>query len=171
MNLFALDQDPGTAAIALVDSHVVKMVLETAQILSTVHHMHNPTPPPASYRPTHTHHPCVLWAAACSENYAWAVQHGLAIAAEYTHRYGKTHKSEAVLRALLDAPPSLPSLSLQPFAQAMPDAFKSEDAIASYRRYYADAKRPLHRWTRREAPEWIDYYPAVRKRTHQPHAH
>lgn len=163
MNIFAVDSDPVVAAVCLSDAHVVKMVLETAQILSTVHHLHNPSPPSYCYAKTHYHHPCVVWAGATLANYRWTVEHGMALAEEYTHRYGRTHMSEAVIRVLRVAPP-LPDLPLQPFAQAMPDHFKSDNAVGSYRRYYREAKAHLHKWTKRNAPEWIWHCTAVRKR-------
>jgi hypothetical protein len=70
MNLFVVHQDPIIAARSLNDRHVVKMTLETAQILCSAA---NNLGQWAPYLPTHLKHPCVLWAAACRANRNWTV--------------------------------------------------------------------------------------------------
>ena len=89
-----LDPDPTIAAGYCCDCHVVKLVLEVAQVLSTVaaRHRHH-----ALYRVTHRSHPTVLWAGDCHANWAWVCRFGLALAEEYRRRYGRTHASEAVI--------------------------------------------------------------------------
>lgn len=163
MNIFAVDASPTRAAAALGDKHVVKMVLETAQLLCSVFPESYPLEPP--YKRTHVNHPCAVWARETFLNFSWLKEHGFALAQEYRFRYGKTHKSEAVIR-WCNNHVAFAHLSLNPrtpFALAMPDEYKSDDPIESYRRYYNEEKRHLHQWTRREPPEWIRIAHRVRK--------
>jgi hypothetical protein len=146
MNIFILDYDPVEAAKMLCDKHVVKMCLETAQILSTI----NGGP----YKVTHAKHPCTLWASETLENYRWLVKHGIGISEEYTFRFGKIHKSEDVIRALEWPVLPLPDDKLTAFAQAMPEDLKSENAVESYRNYYM-TKRSFCNCTKREIPQWF----------------
>lgn len=147
MNVFVLDLDPSRAAEALCNKHVVKMCLETAQILCTVMG--------GKYKPTHTRHPCVRWAGASRDNADWLVQHGLAIGAEYTYRYGKRHRSVDVIEDCASRLLQIPAGSLTQFALAMPEEFHTNDAVRSYRTYY-QTKRRFAAWTRRSIPDWWD---------------
>lgn len=152
MNIFFLDADPALAAQMQHDKHVVKMVLETAQILSSVQHQHGAAVAPL-YKPTHAQHPCVKWAGASTCNYDWLVAHGIALAAEYTYRYGKVHKSAEVILRCVDRPYRLPVLGPTPPAQAMPDEFKCpHNAVQAYQAYYLGRKVEQSRWTRRPVP-------------------
>lgn len=152
MNIFVLDNDPATAAQAQCDRHVVKMVLESAQLMSGCY----VEPPSFSiYKKTHLNHPCAVWARSSAENFAWLGQHALALAAEYTYRYGKKHASEDLLRKMVESPPDLRSAGLTPFAQAMPDEYRSPNTVEAYRRYYVGGKRAIASWKKtRSAPEW-----------------
>src|SRR5574343_1523365 len=91
MNIFAVDADPIQAARDLCDRHVVKMTLETAQILCSAFDE-------SPYKKTHFNHPCCKWARTSKSNYQWLIAHGLGLSAEYSLRYGKTHKSEQVIQ-------------------------------------------------------------------------
>jgi len=157
MNIFVLDTDPILAAQAQHDKHVVKMVLETAQMLSTVVHEQNPSAASPLYRPTHRNHPCTRWAAQHPDNIAWLVDHGCALASEYQHRFNRTHAS---LRVILQAAEALgcnaSSLPATPFAQAMPDEYKHPDAVTAYRAYYRATKiNDKTKWTNRARPAWL----------------
>lgn len=99
MNLFVLDPIPSVAARAHCNKHVVKMIVETAQVLSTVLHLKGVTVD-GMYRPTHRAHPCTLWAAESRCNFRWTVALGLALCVEYTERYGKRHKTQDLLEEL-----------------------------------------------------------------------
>ena len=155
MNIFFLDANPALAAQMQHDKHVVKMVLETAQILSTVQAHHGAATAPL-YKATHAGHPCVKWAAESTHNYDWLVAHGLALAAEYTYRYGKVHKSAAVILRCVDHPYRLPVLGPTPPAQAMPDEFKRpHNAVQAYQAYYLGRKVEQSRWTRRPVPAFV----------------
>ena len=96
MNIFFLDRNPDIAAQMMHDKHVVKMILETAQILSTVHDLRG-TWKEGMYRPTHQSHPCVTWCAEAGGNENWLICHGIALYREYTYRFLKKHKSEDVI--------------------------------------------------------------------------
>jgi hypothetical protein len=146
MNIFAVDDDPVAAARMLCDRHVVKMTLETAQILCTV--------AGGPYRPTHRNHPCVLWAAARRSNYRWLARHGLALAAEFTRRYGGVHKSEAVIRRVASRGPKKGGRR-DPFVQTMPKKYRGADAVAAYRRFYRGEKAKFATWRApARAPAW-----------------
>ena len=153
MNIFAVDNDPVLAAQALHDRHVVKMCLETAQILCTVAHGLGI---PAPYKPTHKNHPCTLWAGNGENNAYWLWRHGMALCDEYTYRFGKVHACEQVIRDLQIVSYTLPRASLTPFAQVMPDEYRSDDAVDAYRRMYRATKVQGNRWTKREPPAWLE---------------
>jgi len=138
VNIFALDHNPQAAAAMLTDVHKVKMVLEAAQMLCGVFE-----PGTAPYKRTHYNHPCSVWARTSRRNFDWLVAHGLAIASEYTKRYGKVHKSQAVIEWCRDNAHLLtfPRSSLTPFAQAMPEQYRQADSVAAYRDYYAAEKQ------------------------------
>jgi len=160
MNIFVVDEDPKLAAQMLCDRHVSKMILETAQMLSSVAHRHGH---PTLYKPTHKNHPCTLWAGDSYENWEWLIEHGLALEAEKIHRTGKGHASADVIRWYRDngyGPPK--GTNSTPFALAMPDKYKTGSASESYRKYYLndkqkfrDGKRP--KWTKRQPPDWWKY--------------
>jgi len=144
MNIFVLDLDPQVAAQMQCDKHVVKMVLETAQILSTV----NGGP----YKPTHSRHPCVLWAGSHEGNYRWLVAHGQALAQEYFERYGKVHASARVIELLADPRTTLQT-GATPFVQCMPEEFRAQDPVEAYRAYYHS--KEFAAWNRgRAEPDW-----------------
>ena len=99
MNIFVLDNDPIVAAQSQSDKHVVKMVLETAQMLCAAF-----PPGEAPYKRSYYNHPCTVWARKSDDNYYWLCRHGIALSVEYTHRYGKRHKSQDVIEwCLLNA--------------------------------------------------------------------
>lgn len=144
MNIFIVDQDPTIAAQSLCDKHVVKMVLETAQIMSTIRG--------GPYKPTHANHPCVLWAAASKANYDWLAEHGLELCREYTRRYHREHKSQAVIIPLANHC-GYPVVGMSPFVQCMPDEYRGDDPVAAYRRYY-HSKAAFAVWAHSPTPDW-----------------
>jgi hypothetical protein len=151
MNIFILSEDPTEAAQLQCDKHVVKMVLETAQLLSTVKHQYGE---PAPYKATHANHPCTKWAAHSLENFQWLHAHGMALGDEYTYRYGKQHKSHTVIQGL-QPPVAMPSLGLTPFALAVPGELRSASAVTTYREYYRQHKISIAAWTKRVAPSFM----------------
>ena len=155
MNIFFLDRKPDIAAQMMHDKHVVKMILETAQILSTVVHQYRANVE-GLYKPTHENHPCVLWAGKSLEHFWWLYEHGSALCWEYAYRYGKDHKSSAIIaKAALEMQPTTWGWNtMEEPPQAMPDEFKVPgDAVQAYRNYYLGRKVEQSRWTRRPVPE------------------
>ena len=152
MNIFYLHKNPEKCAKMHCDKHVVKMILETAQILCTCHWKNNSKAP---YKPTHQKHPCVLWACESIENYLGLGELGLELCKEYTHRYGKIHKSQKVIAWCYDHPPKLPRIKFSQPIQAMPERYKQKNAIKAYREYYNGEKLSFAKWTKRKAPCWI----------------
>lgn len=118
------------------DQHVVKMVLETAQILCAALHRHAI---PAPYKPTHLRHPCVLWVGDSLPHWQWTRSLGLELGTEYARRRGRVHASASVIASLPDQP-NIPDRGWTDPPQAMPDDFRRDDVVAAYRAYYAGAK-------------------------------
>jgi hypothetical protein len=158
VNIFVLDESPRVAAEYHCDKHVVKMIVETAQILSTTHHvLDGEEAVPGIYKKTHANHPCCVWARESSENYSWLLSLGFYLAGEYKTRYKKTHKTSQVLDTLSSFPSHLPSGSLTPFALAMPEQYVTEDAVQSYRGFYIGEKARFAKWKYTEAPAWFSH--------------
>jgi len=157
MNIFFLDIDPETCAKMHVDKHVVKMILESVQILCSVHHiMESHYKPP--YKLSHKNHPCCIWARESLSNYIWLISLTQELCKEYTYRYGKTHKSQQYLEELSSNLPSIPELGFTEPRKAMPEYCKEKDPMWSYRNYYYYEKKNLHSWKKRDVPEWINDY-------------
>jgi hypothetical protein len=162
VNIFFLDYDPAKCAEYMVDSHVSKMILETAQLLSTAHHVHNSPTAKFMYKPTHQHHPSAVWAARSVINYKWLVNHFHGLAGEFAHRFGgRHHKSyDGLVDVLCEAPRAIPDLGLTVPKPAMDLEYVVgkgstwDSVVLSYRNYYKHGKRPLHRWTNRLRPEF-----------------
>lgn len=156
MNVFYLSECPVEAAQAQGDKHVVKMVLETAQLLCTAHRVYETTSD-VMYAKTHTNHPCAKWARDSRDNYMWLYAHFKALADEYTYRYGKHHLSWVKLRDVLSSPPdSMPDVGPTPPAQAMPFKYMDKgNPVGAYRSYYLGAKADLLHYTKRNKPAWI----------------
>lgn len=134
------------------------MAKETVQILSTVRQMLGDTTPGLP-KPTHTGHPCVVWVRTSKENYLWLVRYLKAICEEYTYRYFKIHTYYDLLIPFTDVSTfDFPEKGLTSFALAMPDQYKVDDPIQSYRNYYLGEKIQNKMWTNRtlsELPEWL----------------
>ena len=150
MNIFVLDKDPEIAAQMACDKHVVKMIVETAQMLCTVatHHSHE-----VPYRATHKHHPCTVWAGESRDNWDWLLVYGYALCNEYTKRYGKTHKCLKVIDHCARLDIKFNKQQLTPFAQAMPQEYRNDNAITAYRDYYRGEKSSFATW-KTEIPDW-----------------
>lgn len=153
MNIFYLHPAPDVAAAYMHDKHVVKMILESTQVLSTVYARYGQ---PTQYKPTHQNHPSVVWAGDRVAHYQWLFAHAQALCSEYRHRYGRTHACEAVLRGLERPPTGLHAGGWVPPPQCMPEEFQVPgDAIAGYRNYYLARKVVQSKWTRRDVPPFV----------------
>ena len=152
MNIFVLDTVATVAARYHCDKHVVKMPLETAQMLSAVHWRYGNEAP---YKLTHASHPCTLWAGQTVENYVWLWKLGIALCHEYTHRYDKVHGCERVIKLLRMPPLQLTARGYTAFAKAMPEQYVCHSVVESYRTYYQNEKAGICQWTRREIPHFM----------------
>lgn len=159
MNIFFLDECPQTAAQWQCDKHIVKMALETAQLLCTTAHELGLNPDDIPYRRTHVNHPCAVWVRQSWAHYQWTLLHGMAICFEYQRRYGRKHKSLDVIlkiRGLLQPEhfPSDAAVWTEP-PQCMPDSYKVEgDVVQAYRNYYIGDKAYMAKWSYSETPYW-----------------
>lgn len=180
MNIFYLHNSPDTCARYHVDKHVVKMILEYAQLLSTAHRVldgiENQTVSEKGrkktvftlpderdshlYQATHINHPSAKWARHSIQNYSWLYSLWIALMEEYTFRYGKVHTCEKLKFHLSTPPTNIPNNPFSAPWRAMPDEFKvprtvNNYTIESYRAYYKGAKSHMLKWKNRPQPEWI----------------
>ena len=155
MNLFVLDKDPVKAAQLQCDKHVVKMILESAQLLCGVHHMVEPQNDEVPYRLSHKNHPCSIWARKSLTNYLWLCELGLELSKEYTYRYGKRHKSQDVIEWCIENKPNIPDEGFTEPARAMPEQYKVKSVVESYRNYYNGEKVSFSKWKNRQTPIWF----------------
>jgi len=166
MNIFFLDLDPELCAQYHNDKHVVKMIVESCQLLYTCHWTSaGDTPPPyisstpngTGYKPTHRKHPCNIWLRESLDNYLWLLRLAKALVDEYHYRYGeKTHKCEEHLEWLsMVYPVGLVSRGITPPRCAMPEEYKRPDAVDAYRAYYIGAKQPILQYRKRSKPSFL----------------
>ena len=177
MNIFALDKDPVVSAQMMCDKHVVKMVTEYGQLLSTAHRVLDgeeyydktangrkikrwrlPAKAQESllYKASHVNHPSNIWVRENAENYRWMYKHFQATAKEYEYRYGRVHATYEKLSGLLWFTPKnadlVPSMTIP---QCMPEYCKRKDVVEGYRNYYRCEKKYFAKWTTREEPYWF----------------
>jgi hypothetical protein len=154
MNIFILDKNIKRCAQYHCDQHVVKMILESVQLMCTTLNKKGFTTP---YKSTHINHPCVLWLEQSYDNFIWLGKLTKALNQEYKYRYKKDddHKSILVLEQIENH--QYEAIGLTPFAQAMPDQYKiSGDAVSAYRKFYIEDKLRFAKWTRRQPPKWLN---------------
>lgn len=156
MNIFYLHENPMIAAQHHCDKHVVKMILETALMLSTAHRVLDNVETDNIYKLTHKNHPSSKWVRESSENYKWSYELFIGLLNEYTFRYNKTHKSSRLIEYLKYIPKNISNKKFIEPPLAMPDEYKSNSAIESYRKYYNKEKLHFARWTKRNKPTWIN---------------
>ena len=141
MNIFYLDEDPKLAAIYQYNKHVVKMILESAQMLCTAHHVYGNTDD-VPYKQAHLNHPSTIWCRKSIPNYMWLYNHMIALGDEYTKRYGKKHLSITKCKEFLSVAPQeinkYASFTQPP--QAMPDEYKDKCSVQAYWNYYIGEK-------------------------------
>jgi hypothetical protein len=152
MNIFYLDKDTQKCAKYHNDKHVVKMILETAQLLCGVHWV---TGGEAPYKLSHKNHPCSIWARTNQSNYRWLCELGLELCLEYEKRYGKVHKSRAIILYCYDYIPNIPVGKFFEPPLAMPEEYKESCHVQSYRNYYMGEKRDFSNWKGRDTPYWF----------------
>lgn len=160
MNIFFLSWNPNEAARLHCDKHVVKMILESAQLLYSAHWMMNPEGLPSnSYKLAHKNHPCSIWVRQSIQNYFWLCRLAWSLCKEYTYRYGKVHKTEEHIFWLVTHPPNnIPDIPMTNPAQAMPIEYKHENPIKAYQTFYRESKykqRNIVNYRKREWPEFL----------------
>ena len=158
MNIFYFDECPIISAEAQPDKMLVKMPLETAQMLCTAHRELDGDEYADSnglYKRAYWNHPCTIWARESFDNYRWLYKHFIALGDEYKHRYGREHASITKLKdALYFHPDNIEDKGLTPVAQAMPEEYKNENPIVAYRNYCINEKH-YAKWERgRDKPHW-----------------
>lgn len=155
MNIFVLDYDPVKAAQMQCDKHVVKMPLESAQLLCSAFPKGK-----APYKQTHFNHPCSIWTRTSKENFIWLAEHGIALCDEYTFRYGKVHKSKAVILWCLKNISKVNFLKKgkSKFVLCFDEKYQSGNVVESYRKYYQIEKSKIAKWAKQRAqPKWFVY--------------
>lgn len=158
MNIFYLDRDPKFAAEYHCDKHIVKMIIEYAQLLSAAHHIHQSSQEIIDkiYKKTHVNHPSVIWTASSLEHYNWLYKLFLEVNYEYTKRYNKIHKTYEKLAGILKTPPkNLKSNGFIDPPKAMPKYCKVKDVVESYRNYYNLEKSKIAKWKNGNIPFWF----------------
>jgi hypothetical protein len=182
LNIFVLNECAIISAQEQCDKHVVKMIVESAQMLSTAHRMLDGSMDKrksksgktmskywelpdgrehALYKAVHMGHPCTVWTMESGANYLWHYMHFVALCDEYTYRYGKVHMTDAKLRHVLSAiPKSIPNLDRTPFKLAMgsnPECMSS-DPVESYRSFYHTKQERFKMvWSKRSVPSWFKF--------------
>ena len=178
MNIFYLDKHYRTCAEQHVDKHVVKMIVEYAQLLSTAHRvldgeeyegrtannrririfkMANSNIENTLYKASHINHPSAIWVRKSSQHYWWLYLLFREFCIEYTHRYGKIHSTESKLGEILQIKPkNIKDNGFVEPPQAMPDYCKVPgDSIKAYQMYYVNEKIGFAKWTKRDIPDWF----------------
>ena len=172
MNIFILHHNHTICAKYHCDKHIVKMIIETAQLLYTCilisgiighdHSIINTAPLNSSgnhgYRPTHKNHPCSIWLRESIANYEWLCNLGIELCKQYTLRYGKIHATQLHIEWLCCVCPNIPDRNMTTFAVVMPDdckIYKNNmiDPIESYRKYYVKYKI-FAKWSNVPTPSW-----------------
>lgn len=175
MNIFYLDSNVTKCAEYHNDKHVVKMILEYAQLLSTAHRvldgkeyidassgrkikrwrLEDTSLEAQLYKATHINHPSAVWVRQSNNNYTWLMCLFQSLLMEYAHRYGKMHSCNRLVYWLRKPPVNIPVGYLTQPTPAMPDEYKVQgDSLQSYRNYYVGAKKTMAKWKNRPIPEW-----------------
>lgn len=165
MNIFYLHEDAKVAAQWHCDQHCSKMIVETAQLLSTAHRLldgDDYADKQALYKATHKNHPSAVWVRETSRNYDWTLSLLRALCAEFKRRYKKDHKSSQLLSALSKRPRNIAADYFAEPPQCMPDEYKGPSAVDAYRLYYIGDKARFARWRHGNQPDW---WPRPKRRT------
>ena len=159
MNIFYLDRDPKAAAEMHCDKHVLKMILESAQMLSSAHRFFDGdgyADKVGLYKMSHKNHPSTIWVRSSDEHYKWLYNLMLSQMEEYTYRYDKHHATERLIEPLRPLPFFIKRNGFVDPPMCMPDYCKSDDTVSSYQNYYIVEKSDFATWKRRAQPEWFN---------------
>lgn len=162
MNVFILDYDVSRIPELMCDQHVVKMILETAQLLCSAHHIVDPGNTEIPYKLTHKNHPCAVWTRQSVFNYSFLVSLGEELCKEYTYRFHRTHKTQQHIEWLRLNVPNLPSTDFSTPPQCVGTTSKRSCIVEAYRQYYINKymswrwnKRRRMRFTKRDVPQFL----------------
>lgn len=159
MNIFYLDQCPRKAARMHCDKHVVKMILEYAQLLSTAHHVLDGADGAyvdKLYRVTHKNHPSAVWVRQSTLHYKYVYDMFVELCTVYTEIYGKVHLTQTkLLHVLRHQPDGMESKQFEQPPQCMPEEFHSNDSVKSYQDYYRIAKAAILKYKSRNLPNFL----------------
>lgn len=151
MNIFVLDHDIQSCVRYHCDRHIVKMMTEYVQLLSSALILSGETAP---YKLTHKNHPCAIWARESLSNYLWLWDLANEVGKEYTYRYGKIHLSHSRLLEGCKRNIKLPENGLTPFVNCTTHK-DIPNIVEAYREYYRTDKKDFITWKNREIPEWL----------------
>lgn len=161
MNIFYLNHDFRLAALDICDKHVSQMIRETAQMLSTAHWVADKLKPTSEFaqlicKPTHANHPCGVWLRSNKQHYEWLYCYFCVMLDQvYTHRYGRVHYFDRFRIPLSICPANIPFKDqFEKPALAMPDVYKVDCPVESYRRYYIGDKSRFAKWKYSPIPDW-----------------
>ena len=159
MNIFAIEGDEQTGVVDWYKSgrtqdnlRTVKMLLESTQLLSSAMHLNGQTGP---YKLNHAKHPSTLWAAESSDNWCNLFIHAMALCQEYEERFGKQHKCKTILHEMQKQVnlSKFPTSMATPLKLAMPDEFRTDNPVKSYRDYYSTKEKM--RYPKDKVPDWF----------------
>ena len=178
MNIFYLHKDPDICAEYHCDKHVLKMIIEYAQLLSTAHRMLDGEEEKVLsnsgkrmvtnfkldykrdtliYKVAHANHPSNIWVRSAADHYIYTMELWNSLNMQYTKRYGKVHETFKKLCQYLNQLPNNidKNVGFQEPPQCMPDECKREDTITAYRSFYRAHKREFATW-KNQVPEWFN---------------
>ncbi|MEK9695239.1 MAG: pyrimidine dimer DNA glycosylase/endonuclease V [Candidatus Poseidoniales archaeon] len=160
MNIFVLDEDPVVAAQMHCDKHIPKMCVEAAQMMASALRRHGATDEQmpltksgTPYKGGYAYHPCTVWAGDSRANFQWLADHALGLLNEYFARFNNIHACHGPILLMKSMHTKIPDGELTTFAQAMPDEYRDDDAVKSYRAYYHS--KQFAKWEKgTPAPSW-----------------
>ena len=154
MNVFVLDENMKKSAEYTCDKHVVKMITEHVQLLCTTYfycNMDNLSP----YKKSHYNHPIAIWLRYSLSNWLWLRDYTLILYEEYKYRYNnKMHKAGEICKKLII--PNILDRGLTKMPCSMPDKYKVNSVVESYRNYYNGEKLSFAKYTKRNIPYWLN---------------
>lgn len=155
MNIFFTSVCPKESAQNLCQRHIIKMILESAQMLSTAHRECGTSVPlTLLYKSTHKNHPSSVWVRKSVHHYFWLYSHFCSLCDLYTSNTGKVHKTDTKLREVLAIHPSVLPLPFRLPPMCMPDEFKSDNVCKSYQTYLTNK---YQEWQTRDKPLKVIY--------------
>jgi len=162
MNIFILDKDPIKCAEMHCDKHVVKMIVESCQMLANAFTLDQLKSAPktikGNYRKhSYVNHPCSKWVLESRGNFVWLWDLTQWLIQEYRDRYKKSHSLEKFVIWVLENNGNInfPKTHRTPFVQAMPDEYKDKDVVKAYRNYYLKEKLIFAQWKNGNVPSWV----------------